>query len=270
MDHKETCLLKRVFLWKYQAFELWGEYVGIRNRPVANEGLHRDPRSEKCNSPGGHGHAGRSIPKEYVHYRFLCNFGFFFRLRTKFRNETIRGQLSDVWTLWEKTLQKKKPALIKKKKEKKTANVCPLWWRFYLFLHQVAIGFLIPPPLWEDPERWTLIIGLGISKPTVFEIPWFSWATPNFSDLLLRGFPRYGKVPFGRDARHMTHISHRFYGFVSKRHGLLVHFGCKLGLPKNKNLRHSMRFFFQHALLISQLILNENRGDTPHFPWILK
>ena len=51
---------------------------------------------KKCNSPGGHGHAGRSIPKKYLHYRFLCNFGFVFRLGTKFRNETIRGQLSDV------------------------------------------------------------------------------------------------------------------------------------------------------------------------------
>lgn len=31
-----------------------------------------------------------------------------------------------------------------------------------------------------------------------------------------------------------------------------------------------MRCFFQHSLLINQLILNKNQGDTPHFRWILK
>lgn len=215
------------------------------------------------------GMLGGAFPRNMYTIGSYATSAFFFDWEPSFgmKPSGANCQMSE---LCEKKHCRKKNLHWLKKKEKKTANVCPLWWRFYLFLHQVAIGFLIPPPLWEDPERWTLIIGLGISKPTVFEIPWFSWATPNFSDLLLRGFPRYGKVPFGRDARHMTHISHRFYGFVSKRHGLLVHFGCKLGLPKNKNLRHSMRFFFQHALLISQLILNENRGDTPHFPWILK
>ena len=139
---------------------------------------------------------------------------------------------------------------------------------FYLFLHQGTIDFLIPPPLWEDPVSRCLCLGevWGISNKKGFEIPWFLGQLRFFLTFYCGDSP-YGKVR--RDAGHMTHITYRFYGFVSKRHGLLVHFGWKLGLPK-KNWRHAMRFCFQHSLLISQLILEKKKGKTPHFRWILK
>lgn len=135
---------------------------------------------------------------------------------------------------------------------------------FYLFLHQGTIDFLIPPPLWEDPVSRCLCLGevWGISNKKGFEIPWFLGQLRFFLTFYCGDSP-YGKVR--RDARHMTHITYRFYGFVSKRHGLLVHFGWKLGLPK-KNWRHAMRFCFQHSLLISQLILEKKTRQNSTFP----
>ena len=174
------------------------------------------------------------------------------------------GANCQMFELCEKKHCRKKTALIKKKK--KTANVCPLWWRFYQCVRVVFTCFCTKWPLASsflrrcekilkgefdkiigpsEKEGFEVRVcqGLGISKPTVFEIPWFLGQLRFFWHFIA-GIPPCGKVPFGRDARNMTCITHRFYGFVSKRHGLLVHFGCKLGLPKNKNLRHSMRCFF--------------------------
>ena len=114
--------------------------------------------------------------------------------------------------------------------------------------HQGTIDFLNPPvSVGEDPaSRWrkfhhpknqlrpsglTLYSKvLGISKPIALRSH-DSWGNPHFSDILLRGFPLDGKVPFGYVCVcvcHMTRTNkkntHKFYGSLSKRHGLLGHF----------------------------------------------
>ena len=83
-----------------------------------------------------------------------------FSIRNQVSEWNHQGPIVRCLNFVRKNTAEKKTALIKKKEKNSQClptlvtflPVCS--GGFYLFLHQVTIGFLIPPPLWEDPERW--------------------------------------------------------------------------------------------------------------------